>query len=76
MCALERLRDEARVPQAGRVWTVEKWFLHWLEEIVRPNTRDSGYPVYRSVITQHLLPEVASRVGDLLFGEANLGGQR
>jgi integrase len=41
--ALERLRDEARVPKAGRAWTVEKWLLHWLEEIARPNIRDSSY---------------------------------
>ena len=38
--ALERLRDELRVPKVGRAWTVEKWLLHWLEEISRPNIRD------------------------------------
>lgn len=54
--ALERLRDEARVPKAGRAWTVEKWLLHWLEEIARPNIRDSSYQAYRTAIIKHLLP--------------------
>src|SRR6478752_2283648 len=36
--ALERLRDELRVPKVGRAWTVEKWLLHWLEEISRPTS--------------------------------------
>ena len=41
--ALERLRDEPRVPKAGRAWTVEKWLLHWLEEIARPTIRESSF---------------------------------
>lgn len=58
--ALERLRDEARVPKAGRAWTVEKWLVHWLEEIARPNIRDSSYQAYRTAITKHLLPVIGS----------------
>jgi integrase len=58
--ALERLRDEARVPKAGRAWTVEKWLLHWLEEIARPNIRDSSYQAYRTAITKHLLPVIGN----------------
>ncbi|HEX5510334.1 MAG TPA: hypothetical protein VFX41_01350, partial [Actinomycetales bacterium] len=54
--ALGRLRDEARVPKAGRAWTVEKWLMHWLEEIARPSIRDSSYEAYRTAITKHLLP--------------------
>lgn len=56
--ASERLRDEARVPKAGRAWTVAKWLLHWLEEIARPNIRDSSYQAYRTAITKHLLPAI------------------
>jgi len=56
--ALEKLRDEARVPKAGRAWTVEKWLLHWLEEIARPVIRDSSYQAYRTAITKHLLPAI------------------
>jgi integrase len=58
--ALERLRDEARVPKAGRAWTVEKWLLHWLEEIARPNIRESSYQAYRTAITMHLLPVIGN----------------
>ncbi len=58
--ALERLRDEARVPKAGRAWTLEKWLLHWLEEIARPKIRDSSYQAYRTAITKHLLPVIGS----------------
>ena len=58
--ALERLRDEARVPKAGRAWTVERWLLHWLEEIARPNIRDSSYQAYRTAITKHLLPAIGN----------------
>lgn len=58
--ALERLRDEVRVPKAGRAWTVEKWLLHWLEEIARPSIRDSSYQAYRAAITKHLLPSLGS----------------
>src|SRR6266545_2613991 len=58
--ALEKLRDEARVPKPGRAWTVEKWLLHWLEEIARPNIRDSSYQAYRTAITKHLLPVIGS----------------
>ncbi len=58
--ALERLRDEARVPKAGRAWTVEKWLLHWLEEIARPNIRESSYQAYRTATTKHLLPVIGN----------------
>lgn len=67
--ALERLRDEARVPKAGRAWTVEKWLLHWLEEIARPNIRDSSYQAYRTAITKHLLPVIGSLRLDRLEAE-------
>lgn len=58
--ALERLRDEVRVPKPGRAWTVEKWLLHWLEEIARPNIRDSSHQAYRAAITKHLLPTLGT----------------
>jgi integrase len=58
--ALEKLRDQARVPRAGRAWTLEKWLLHWLEEIARPSIRDSSYQAYRTAISKHLLPVIGS----------------
>ena len=68
--ALERLRDEVRVPRAGRAWTVEKWLLHWLEEIARPNIRDSSYQAYRAAITKHLLPTLGTIRLDRLTPES------
>lgn len=56
--ALEKLRDEARVPKAGKAWTVEKWLLHWLEEIARPAIRDSSYQAYRTAVAKHLVPAI------------------
>lgn len=67
--ALERLRDEVRVPKAGRSWTVEKWLLHWLEEIARPNIRDSSYQAYRAAISKHLLPTLGGLRLDRLTPE-------
>ncbi len=58
--ALERLRDDARVPRPGRAWTVERWLLHWVEEIARPNIRVSSFQAYRTAITKHLLPVIGS----------------
>lgn len=67
--ALEKLRDEARVPRAGRSWTVEKWLVHWLEEIARPNIRDSSYQAYRTAVTRHLLPIIGRLRMDRLAPE-------
>lgn len=68
--ALERLRDEVRVPKVGRAWTVEKWLLHWLEEIARPNIRDSSHQAYSAAITKHLLPTLGTIRLDLLTPES------
>lgn len=57
---LERLRDEARVPKVGRAWTVEKWLLHWLEEIARPSIRESSFQAYRTGVTKHLVPALGA----------------
>ena len=72
--ALERLRDEARVPKVGRAWTVEKWLLHWLEEISRPNIRESSYLAYRAAVTKHLLPVIGSIRLDRLDSGDHRGG--
>lgn len=48
--SLEKLRDEARVPSAGRAWTVAKWLTYWLEEIARPSIRESSFQAYRTAV--------------------------
>lgn len=67
--ALERLRDEARVPRAGRAWTVEKWLNYWLEEIARPNVRDSSYVAYKTAVVKHLIPVIGGQRLDRLEPE-------
>ena len=66
---LERLRDEARVPRAGRAWTVEKWLNYWLEEIARPNVRDSSYVAYKTAVVKHLVPVIGGQRLDRLEPE-------
>lgn len=67
--ALERLRDEARVPKAGRAWTVEKWLTYWLEEIARPNVRESSYNAYKTAVVKHLVPVIGGQRLDRLEPE-------
>lgn len=58
--ALEKLRDQARVPQAGSAWTVEGWLRYWLESIARPSIRDSSYQAYRTAVERHLIPAIGA----------------
>lgn len=67
--ALERLRDEARVPTVGRAWTVEKWLTYWLEEIARPNLRESSYLAYKTAVLKHLVPVIGGQRLDRLEPE-------
>lgn len=53
---LERQRDSGTTTKAGAVWTVEKWLMHWLENIARPNVRYKAYVAYRVAVTVHLIP--------------------
>jgi hypothetical protein len=36
---LEKERDSGRVRSAGRVWTVEQWLTHWLDNIAAHSVR-------------------------------------
>ena len=38
---LERQRDGGSVRKAGRVWTVEQWLTHWVENIAAPSVREN-----------------------------------
>ncbi|KQY55302.1 integrase [Aeromicrobium sp. Root495] len=58
--ALERLREQARVPNAGSKWTVESWLRYWLDAIVRPGLRDSTFQAYRTAVHKHLVPAVGA----------------
>jgi hypothetical protein len=53
---LERQRDDGVVIRPGRAWTVEKWLIHWLENVARPSVRYKPYLGYRTAVHQHLIP--------------------
>lgn len=38
--------------------TVESWFLYWLENICKPNTRETTVYGYSNIIIKHILPEL------------------
>jgi hypothetical protein len=44
---LEKLRDTGHMARAGQTWTLRTWLEHWLDNIARPNLRESSYSAYR-----------------------------
>jgi integrase len=57
---LEKERDSGRVRSAGRVWTVEQWLTHWLDNIAAHSVRYKTLVGYRTDITQHLVPGIGA----------------
>jgi integrase len=66
---LEKLRDTDRMPRAGQSWTLRKWLEHWLDNIARPNLRESSYSAYRVAVTKHLIPALGRHRLDRLEPE-------
>jgi integrase len=66
---LERQRDSGRVRKAGRVWTVEKWLTHWVENIAAPTVRPTTMVGYRASVYKHLNPGVGAHRLDRLQPE-------
>lgn len=54
--ALERARDSGQLRKAGSTWRVEKWLVHWLENISKPSVKYKAYQAYRTAVHQHLIP--------------------
>jgi integrase len=67
--ALECQRDAGTVRKAGRSWTVEKWLLHWLENIAAPFVRDNTLAGYRVAVNVHLIPGIGKHRLDRLVPE-------
>jgi len=67
--ALEKERDNARVRQVGKHWTVAAWLNHWLEEIARPRLRTTSYDAYRHAVVKHLTPRLGKHRLDRLESE-------
>jgi integrase len=57
---LEKERDSGRVRSAGRVWTVEQWLTHWLDNIAAHSVRYKTLVGYRTDITRHLVPGIGA----------------
>jgi len=51
------------------VWTVEKWLLHWLENIATPFVKKNTARGYRVAVTVHLIPGVGKHRLDKLEPE-------
>jgi integrase len=67
--ALERQRDGGTTRKAGRVWTVEKWLTHWVENIAAPFVRDNTISGYRVAVNVHLIPGLGKHRLDRLEPE-------
>ncbi|MGQ0846132.1 MAG: tyrosine-type recombinase/integrase [Sporichthyaceae bacterium] len=66
---LERARDGGQVRKAGRVWTVENWLDHWVENIAAASVRPSSLDAYRVAVRVHLVPGVGAHRLDKLEPE-------
>ena len=53
---LEKKRDAGTAAKAGRPWTVEKWLMHWVENIAAPTVRYKTITTYRTAVYKHLIP--------------------
>lgn len=66
---LERQRDSGRVARPGRPWTVEKWLVHWVENIAAPTVRPNTLVGYRAAVYGHLVPGIGAHRLDRLQPE-------
>jgi len=67
--ALERERDNGTVRKPGQRWTVEKWLVHWVENIAAPVVRANTLAGYRVAVRRHLIPGVGAHRLDRLEPE-------
>lgn len=66
---LEKQRDSGKVKKAGRSWTVESWFSHWLNNIVGPALRPKTIARYRTDIVEYIVPGLGAHKLDKLQAE-------
>jgi hypothetical protein len=55
--AVERHREQGAVQRPGHRWTVGAWLEQWLENIAKPNLRNTSYSAYRTAVVKHLVPQ-------------------
>lgn len=68
--ALEKLRDEGRSKKTGaKIWTVETWLQHWLDNIAAPFVRPNTLAGYEVAVRVHLVPGIGQHRLDRLEPE-------
>jgi integrase len=67
--ALEKDRDAGRTKRPGRAWTLEKWLVHWLENIAATTVRPATMANYTSTVRRHLIPGLGAHRTDRLQPE-------
>lgn len=66
---LERQRDQGRIRQPGRMWTVEQWLTHWVKNIAAASVRPTTMVGYHASVYKHLIPGVGAHRLDRLQPE-------
>nr|WP_030417314.1 site-specific integrase [Streptomyces sp. NRRL S-1448] len=66
---LEKQRDQGTAQQPGRLWTVEKWLWHWVENIAKDVVSENTYDGYEVAVRVHLVPGIGRHRIDRLEPE-------
>ena len=66
---LEQQRDSGKVRKPGRVWMVEEWLTHWVDNIAAASVRPTTMVGYRASVYKHLIPGVGAHRLDKLQPE-------
>ncbi|WP_327656032.1 tyrosine-type recombinase/integrase [Streptomyces sp. NBC_00483] len=66
---LEKQRDQGAAKQPGKPWTVDKWLLHWVENIAKPVVSENTYDGYEVAVRVHLVPGIGKHRIDRLEPE-------
>jgi integrase len=66
---LERQRESGNVQKPGRAWTLERWMVHWYENIAEPTVRYKTQTYYRTAVTKYIIPGIGAHRIDWLESE-------
>ncbi|MFF8261171.1 tyrosine-type recombinase/integrase [Streptomyces virginiae] len=66
---LEKQRDQGTAQQPGKLWTVEKWLWHWVENIAKDAVSENTYDGYEVAVRVHLVPGIGKHRIDRLEPE-------
>ncbi|MEU0278437.1 site-specific integrase [Streptomyces sp. NPDC006195] len=66
---LEKQRDQGTAQQPGKLWTVEKWLWHWVQNIAKDVVSENTYDGYEVAVRVHLVPGIGKHRIDRLEPE-------